>query len=54
MVALVTVTAGVVFIYALYVLVRAIKIPYKSFLITITTMILIGTSCGPFSFGYLY
>jgi hypothetical protein len=54
MVSLAAVTSGVIFIYACYVLVRALKIQQKFFIVAITSMILVGTMGGTFAYGYLY
>ena len=54
MVSLTAVTSGFIFFFALYVFLRALNIKNKSFILTFTSLIIIGTVSGTFSYGYLY
>ena len=54
MVSLTAITSGVISIFACYVFLRALKIQNKSFVLSFTALILVGTISGTFSYGYLY
>ena len=53
-VSLISLTSGAIFIFACYVLLRAVKIYQKSFVLTITALILVGTIFGTFTVGYQF
>lgn len=54
MVSLTAITSGFILIFASYIFLRALKIQNKSFVLSFTALILVGTISGTFSYGYLY
>jgi len=54
MISLTAVTSGFIFMFASLIFARALKIKNKSFVLTFTSLILIGTISGTVSYGYLY
>ena len=52
MVVMNAVIGGVIFIFACYVLVRVLKTDHKSFIITVTTLTLLGTVSGVIMNGF--
>ena len=54
MVSLISITSGAILIFACYVLARSLKINHRSFVLTIISMIMIGTIFGTMAVVYEY